>query len=109
LGAPPSYFDGFVAGYRRRRDLLVDGLQAAGFGLRPPEGTYFVLADHTPFGFADDVSFARHLATDIGVAAIPPSSFYDDPADGAGLIRFAFCKPEADLIEAVSRLGSLHR
>ncbi|MBA2336337.1 MAG: aminotransferase class I/II-fold pyridoxal phosphate-dependent enzyme [Acidimicrobiia bacterium] len=109
LGAPRSYFDGFVAGYRRRRDLLVDGLQAAGFGVRPPEGTYFVLADHTPFGFADDVSFARHLATNVGVAAIPPSSFYDDPADGSGLIRFAFCKPEAELAEAVSRLGSLHR
>jgi len=109
LQAPGEYFESFVAGYRSRRDLLVEGLDAAGFGVRPPQGTYFVLADHTPFGFADDVTFARHLAVEIGVAAIPPSAFYADPEDGAALIRFAFCKPEADLIEAVRRLRALRR
>ncbi|CAN5342846.1 MAG: aminotransferase class I/II-fold pyridoxal phosphate-dependent enzyme [Acidimicrobiia bacterium] len=109
LQAPGEYFESFVAGYRSRRDLLVEGLDAAGFGVRPPQGTYFVLADHTPFGFADDVTFARHLAAEIGVAAIPPSAFYADPADGAPLVRFAFCKPEADLIEAVRRLRALRR
>ena len=107
LTAPPEYFTEFVAGYRRRRDVLVEGLAAAGFGVQPPQGTYFVLADHTPFGFTDDVSFARHLTTEIGVGAIPPSAFYDDPGDGATLIRFAFCQPEEVLAEAVRRLGAL--
>jgi aspartate/methionine/tyrosine aminotransferase len=107
LEAPAEYFIDFVAGYRRRRDVLVEGLAAAGFGVQPPQGTYFVLADHTPFGFADDVTFARHLTTQIGVGAIPPSAFYDDPDDGATLIRFAFCQPEEVLVEAVRRLGAL--
>ena len=73
------------------------------------EGTYFALADHTRFGFADDVACARFLTTEVGVGAIPPSSFYDDPADGATLVRFSFCQPEDVLVEAVHRLGALRR
>ncbi|MET0831335.1 MAG: aminotransferase class I/II-fold pyridoxal phosphate-dependent enzyme, partial [Acidimicrobiia bacterium] len=107
LLAPREYYSDFVAGYRRRRDVLVEGLATAGFGVQPPQGTYFVLADHTPFGFADDVAFARHLTTEIGVGAIPPSAFYDNPGDGAALIRFAFCQPAEVLGEAVRRLGAL--
>ncbi len=107
LDAPDSYFDELVAGYRRKRDLLAEGLADAGFGVSVPQGTYFILADHRPFGFPDDVAFARHLITQIGVAAIPPSAFYHDPADGAALIRFAFCKDEATLAAAVERLQRL--
>ncbi|NNF42714.1 MAG: aminotransferase class I/II-fold pyridoxal phosphate-dependent enzyme [Phycisphaerales bacterium] len=104
LRAPASYFEAFRAAYRRRRDQLVDGLSALGFGVRPPAGTYFVLADHTPFGFDDDVAFCRHLIEDAGVAAIPPSAFYHDPADGRTLVRFAFCKDEATLADALTRM-----
>ncbi len=107
LAAPPQYYAELRAAYRARRDLLVAGLEAAGFGVHPPQGTYFVLADHAPFGFADDVAFARHLTTEVGVAAIPPSVFYPDPADGRTLVRFAFCKDEATLAEAVDRLARL--
>ncbi|MHC4992374.1 MAG: aminotransferase class I/II-fold pyridoxal phosphate-dependent enzyme, partial [Planctomycetota bacterium] len=92
---------------RHRRDLLVDGLARIGFDVFPPQGTYFVLADHRRFGFDDDVSFCRHLVTEVGVAAIPPSAFYHDPADGRALVRFAFCKDEAMLREAVKRLARL--
>ncbi len=109
LAAPASYYEDLLAAYRRRRDLLVAGLAEVGFGVYPPQGTYFVLADHTPFGFPDDVAFARHLTTDVGVAAIPPSVFYPDRADGRPLVRFAFCKDEATLAEAVARLGTLAR
>ncbi len=107
LSAPATYYDALVTAYRRRRDLLVAGLERAGFTVYPPQGTYFVLADHTAFGFPDDVTFARHLTTEVGVAAIPPSVFYPDPAAGRRLVRFAFCKDEATLAVAVARLGKL--
>ena len=101
------YFDGLVAAYRERRDVLVAGLRAVGFEVFVPAGTYFVLADHTKFGFPDDVAFARHLVTEVGVAVIPPSAFYHRAGDGASLIRFAFCKDVATLERAVDRLGAL--
>lgn len=104
LRAPQSYFDDFVAGYRRKRDLLTQGLVDIGFRVKPPAGTYFILADHTPFGFESDVAFCRHLIEHVGVAAIPPSAFYHDPADGRALVRFAFCKDEGMLQDAVRRM-----
>ncbi len=107
LRAPESYFEEFRTEYRARRDLLVRGLSDIGFAVRPPEGTYFVLADHTPFGFQDDVAFCRHLVEEIGVAAIPPSAFYHDPVDGKTLVRFAFCKDEPTLQNALDRLARL--
>jgi aspartate/methionine/tyrosine aminotransferase len=108
LGAPDSYFADFVAGYRTKRDLLAEALDAVGFEVFLPQGTYFILADHRAFGFPDDVTFARHLITEVGVAAIPPSAFYHRPEDGAALIRFAFCKDESTLRAANDRLQALH-
>lgn len=107
LGAPPSYYEGLSAGYRARRDLLVSGLAEIGFGVSPPEGAYYVLADHTAFGFADDRAFVRHLIAEVGVAAIPPSTFYHRSDEGSRLVRFAFCKDEPVLEEALGRLRSL--
>jgi len=109
LEAPPSYYRTLLDGYRKRRTLLVEGLAAIGFKIHPPQGTYFVLADHTAFGLPDDVSFCRHLIEKVGVAAIPPSAFYHDPADGRNLVRFAFCKNEQTLCEALDRLSALRR
>jgi L-glutamine---4-(methylsulfanyl)-2-oxobutanoate aminotransferase len=106
LHAPDSYFSELEAAYRARRDLLAKGLDDLGFGVHLPEGTYFMLADHTGFGFPDDVSFVRHLIEHAGVAAIPPSAFYHRKEDGASLVRFAFCKDEATLERALERLGS---
>lgn len=97
----------FLQEYRRRRDLLVGGLRRAGFVVYPPQGTYFVLADHTPFGFNDDRSFCRWLVETVGVAAIPPGSFYSRPQEGAKLVRFAFCKREETIAAAVERLGRI--
>lgn len=107
LRAPQSYYDDLLASYRAKRDLLSAGLNDAGFEVYVPEGTYFILADHTGFGFADDVTFARHLVEHIGVASIPPSAFYHDPRDGADLIRFSFCKTTETLTEAIARLQRL--
>lgn len=107
LEAGQGYYDALVASYLRKRDLLAEGLDTVGFDVFVPQGTYFILADHRPFGFPDDVAFARHLATEVGVAAIPPSAFYHRKEDGADLIRFAFCKGDDTLRKAVERLERL--
>jgi L-glutamine---4-(methylsulfanyl)-2-oxobutanoate aminotransferase len=107
LDAPESYYEEFRTSYARRRNLLVDGLARVGFNVYPPHGTYFALADHSPFGYADDVAFCRHLIEAIGVAAIPPSYFYSNPEHGRSLVRFAFCKTEEELREAIGRLAAL--
>jgi N-succinyldiaminopimelate aminotransferase len=65
------------------------------------------MADISHLGFPDDVAFCRYLTTEVGVAAIPPSAFYYDPADGATLARFAFCKTRDVLEEAARRLVKL--
>ncbi len=74
-----------------------------------PAGTYFLLADHSSFGAKDDVAFVERLIDEFGVAAIPPSAFYHDPTEARHLVRFAFCKDEATLAEALERLRPLAR
>lgn len=94
--------------YDRRRSLLIEGLEAAGFGVAAPDGTYFVLAEFSALWDGDDRSFAEHLVREIGVAAIPPSSFYRaEPEEGRRLLRFAFCKRLETLEAAMSRLARL--
>ena len=107
LRAPDSYFDEYTAEYRERRDVLVNGLRSVGFSVHSPEGTYFVLADHTPFGFEDDISFCHHLANQCKVVGIPPTAFYCQSDEGKGLVRFAFCKSIETLKTAVERLKAL--
>lgn len=107
LGAPDEYYEELRESYRRRRDLLAGGLAEIGFRVFVPEGTYFLMADHGVFGFDDDVAFVHHLIREVGVAAIPPSAFYHRKEDGASLVRFAFCKDEATLHEALERLAAL--
>lgn len=107
LQADDSYYDELTRAYQSRRDLLASGLTDLGLEVFVPEGTYFMLADHTRFGFADDVAFVRHLIIETGVAAIPPSAFYHRPSDGASLVRFAFCKDEATLAAALDRMARL--
>lgn len=107
LAAPPSYYDDLTRSYRNKRDLLAEGLDKVGFDVFVPEGTYFMLADHRRFGEEDDVAFVNRLIDEVGVAAIPPSAFYHDKKDGSDLVRFAFCKDEDTLREAVERLSKL--
>ncbi len=108
LRSPAAYYDDFLTEYRARRDYLCGALTDIGFKLRKPEGTYFVLTDHTPFGFDDDVSFCTHLVEHIGVAAIPPTAFYENKHEGKKLVRFAFCKKMKTLEAAVERMRALH-
>lgn len=84
-------------------------LGEAGFEARPPSGAYYVMADCSHLELGDDVATAQHLVEHVGVAAVPGSSFFSDPADGAHLLRFAFCKELATLEAAGERLTSLGR
>jgi aspartate/methionine/tyrosine aminotransferase len=107
LQAPRAYFDDLSASYRRKRDLLATGLEEVGLEVFVPEGTYFMMADHSRFGIGDDVAFVNHLIEAVGVAAIPPSAFYHDKAEARDLVRFAFCKDEGTLREAIERMKRL--
>ena len=107
LGMPSEYYQKLAEGYRARRDRLIPALLKAGFKCFPPRGAYYVMTDIKGFGFADDVAFTRYLVQEIGVAAVPGSSFYNDPRDGAQQVRFAFCKRDETLDEAARRLGKL--
>jgi aspartate/methionine/tyrosine aminotransferase len=107
LALPPAYYETLRAEYRARLDLFLPALEAAGFGVVRPEGAYYVMTDISAFGFADDLSFAEHLVREVGVACVPGSSFYADPADGARQVRFCFCKRDETLRAAVQRLGRL--
>jgi N-succinyldiaminopimelate aminotransferase len=104
LETADDYYAELGAMYQANRDFLADALAEAGLPPIMPKGTYFMMADISQFGFPDDVAFCRYLTTEIGVAAIPPSAFYHDPADGATIARFAFCKTRPVLEEAARRL-----
>jgi aminotransferase len=107
LGMPDTYYRDLAERYRQRRDKLVPALTEAGFRCFLPRGAYYVMTDISAFGFDDDLAFTQHLVKDIGIAAVPGSSFYNDPRDGARQVRFAFCKKEETLDEAVRRFQKL--
>ncbi len=97
--------------YHNNRDLLAGALAELGFGVILPEGTYFILAEHTQIssrlGVQGDVELALKLTKDLGVATIPPSVFCATPGHCANYLRFAFCKRRETLDEAINRLGNL--
>jgi aminotransferase len=107
LSLPGSYYVNLAEGYRKRRDRLVPALEEAGFRCFLPRGAYYVMTDISRFGYADDLAFTKYLVSEIGVAAVPGSSFYRDPKDGAHQVRFAFCKRDETLDEAAKRLRKL--
>jgi len=107
LAMPQEYFRRLADNYRERREFLVPVLQQAGFKPIPPRGAYYVMTDISDFGFPDDVSFARWLVAEGGVAAVPGSSFYSDPAAGSQRLRFHFARKRETLEAAAERLQSL--
>jgi aminotransferase len=107
LSLPPEYYAKLAEGYRVRRDRLVPALTSAGFKCFLPRGAYYVMTNISAFGFADDMAFTKYLVQEIGVAAVPGSSFYRDPRDGAQQVRFAFCKKPETLDAAAQKLGRL--
>ncbi len=104
LGSGEEYFTEFRAGMQAQRDQLCDGLDALGFKVFVPGGTYFATTDIRPLGFDDGLDFCRRLPELAGVVAIPHQVFYDDVEAGRPLVRWAFCKRPEILSEALARL-----
>lgn len=104
---PRSYYQELGEGYRRRRELLLPALRAAGFRCPTPQGAYYVLADYSALSDQGDVEFARRLVAEHGVAGVPGSSFHAAPDPRRRQIRFAFCKTEELLAQAGQRLAAL--
>ena len=102
-----GYYAQFAAEYDARRVALTDALSAAGFSVLPIAGSYFLMADVSDRGFETDVDFCRWLVSEHGVAAVPPSAFYLDPATATMLARFCFAKRDGTLREAADRLQRL--
>ncbi|MGH3917409.1 MAG: pyridoxal phosphate-dependent aminotransferase [Pseudonocardiaceae bacterium] len=87
-----------------KQHRLASGLREAGFGVRRSQGTYFICADIRPLGYRDGIEFCRNLPAAAGVVAVPVQVFADDPAPWRHVVRFAFCKRDEVLDEAVARL-----
>jgi aspartate/methionine/tyrosine aminotransferase len=109
LQFPPEYYTTLASEYAQRRERLLGILTGAGFKCFKPRGAYYIMTDISAFGFPDDVAFAKYLVTEIGVAAVPGSSFYRDPADGRTHLRFTFCKTEKTFQAAAERLAKLRK
>lgn len=104
-----EYFQGLSAEYSGRREAAISMLEGAGFRCFNPHGAYYVMTDISSFGAKNDVAFAKYLVEDIGVAAVPGSSFYSRPELGANQLRFCFCKKFETLQAAGERLAKLGR
>jgi aspartate/methionine/tyrosine aminotransferase len=102
-----AYYEALLAGYRERRGLLLPALEGAGFRVFEPAGAYYAMTDIRGLTDEDDVTFARRLIADPGVATVPGSSFYSRPELGRTKIRFAFPKKLETLRAAVERLARL--
>jgi aspartate/methionine/tyrosine aminotransferase len=106
IAARDGYYGSLRADYARRRDVLATALRAAELEPLPIDGAYFLLADLRSRGVTDDVAFCRRLIAEVGVAAIPTSVFYTDPASAPPLVRFCFAKTDQTLRTAAARLAT---
>jgi len=107
LGLGDAYYESLRTQYERRRDVLLEALRGAGFRCYEPEGAYYIMTDTRGFDRGDDVAFAQFLVREVGVAAVPGSSFYRKGDAGRHQVRFTFCKADQTLAEAGRRLVHL--
>lgn len=107
LGMEDGYYAALAREYTKRRDTMLAILEETGFRSFKPSGAYYIMADISSFGFPNDMEFVRHMIEHAGVAAVPGSSFFADPRDGAQLVRFCFCKKYETLEEARLRLRNV--
>jgi aspartate/methionine/tyrosine aminotransferase len=107
LALPLGYYAELARAYQKRRDLLLEGLNEAGFECSTPKGAYYIMADISPLGADNDLEFTRYLVKDVGVAVVPGSSFFHDPSGGSRYIRFCFCKKDETLQAASERLRKI--
>ncbi len=106
LALPDSYYENLRREYAKRRAILLDALLRCGLSFTPPEGSYYVMVDAKPLGWKDDWDLVNFLAREVGVLAVPGSSFYTRRGGGKTRARLNFAKKEATLREAVMRLSA---
>jgi methionine aminotransferase len=104
--AEPSHHLGLAAFYQRKRDLFRAGLAGSRFTLLPSEGSYFQCVDYSAISDEPEESFCRRLTTEVGVAAIPLSAFYQGGFEQR-IVRFCFAKKDQTLVAALQRLAAL--
>jgi aminotransferase len=104
LALPASYYDHLRTDYQRRRDLLLPYLRAAGLTVYEPEGAYYVMTDIAALGWEDDTDFVKSMIREVGVSAVPGSSFHHPKELGRTSVRFMFAKRDDTLDEAGRRL-----
>ncbi len=109
LNLPDTYYAQLASDYLQKRDLMLGILEGAGFKTYKPYGAYYIMTDCSALGYDDDVTAARTLTQQIGVASVPGSSFYSNPDQGRTKLRFSFCKKLETLRAAADRLGRLAR
>jgi len=102
-----DYYNHFTADYKARRDFLASVLRDIGFEFSVPEGAYYIFADFSKLSSDDDVTFAKWMAAEVGIATVPGSSFYSNKADGRDFVRFAYCKKFETLKRAEKRLQAM--
>lgn len=102
LGFGQDYYDGLLAKYTHKKELFLKGLDALGIPHTDPEGAYYVLLDISEYGYDSDLRFCEDLAREVGVGAVPGSSFFREPVNH--LIRLHFAKNDETLNEALNRL-----
>ena len=107
LGLGDEVYQEAAGSLQGKRNLLCSGLSAAGLVVARPAATYFVIADAAPLGVRDAVDFCRQMPALCGVVGVPVSVFCDDKDSARTLVRFAFCKRDDVLNEAVKRLAAL--
>jgi aspartate/methionine/tyrosine aminotransferase len=107
LHLPPSFYNELAAAYQRKGAMLFEALSAAGFKCRSPQGAYYIMADVGHLGFRDDFEAADFMLDEVGIAAVPGSSFYHHRDLGRNILRFTFSKSESTLAAAAERLKTL--
>ena len=105
LSFGPDYYDDLLAQYTHKKELFLRGLDDLGIAHNDPEGAYYVLLDISEFGYDSDQRFCEDLAREVGVGAVPGSSFFREPVNH--LIRLHFAKKDETLLEALNRLEGL--
>ena len=101
------YYDSLLEKYTHKKELFLQGLDRLDIVHNDPEGAYYVLLDISEFGYDSDVAFCETLAREVGVGAVPGSSFFREPVNH--LIRMHFAKKDETLLEALNRLESLRK
>ena len=108
LRLPADYFLELAASYQAKRDSIVSILEGVGLRCFIPKGAYYVMCDIGDLPFPNDIAFAKHLVEEIGVAAVPGSSFFGSESGTSRLIRFCFAKRPDTLALAAERLQKLN-